>query len=59
MRTRDCSEFAARDVAFLGVEMGCHYGDTPRVAHEDDLVCQLFRFYVKMEYAPVFVDDKL
>ena len=47
-----------RCVTLLSVEMGCHGGDTPRVAHEDDFICQLFRFYVEMENASVLVDDK-
>ena len=49
---------AAGDVTLLSVEMGCHGGDTPWVAHEDDFICQLFRFYVEMEDASVLVDDK-
>ena len=56
--SRNRSELAAGDVTLLSVEMGCHGGDTPRVAHEDDFICQLFRFYVEMENASVLVDDK-
>ena len=38
--------------------MGRYGGHASRVAHEDDLVCQLFWFQVEVEDAPVAVDDQ-
>ena len=52
-------EFAALDVAFHAVEMGGHGLYSSGVSDEDDLVCQLFRTDVKVEYSAVFIDNEL
>ena len=49
IRAGNGMELATGDLAFLGVEMSCHGINTGRVAHEDNLVSQLFGFQVKVE----------
>ena len=52
-------ELATLYLAFLRVEMAGNGSHTTWVADQDDAVCKLFWLDVKMEYAAVFVDDKL
>ena len=58
IRAGDGMELATGDFAFLGVEMGCYGIHTGRVAHEDNLVSQLFGFQMKVEARAVAIDNQ-
>ena len=59
IRTGDGMELATRYLTLLGVEMGCNRIDTGWIAHEDNLVSQLFWLQVQMETRAVLIDNEL
>ena len=59
IRTGDGMELATRYLTLLCVEMGCHSIDTGWIAHEDNLVSQLFGLQVQMETRAVLIDNEL
>lgn len=46
-------------LAFLRVEMRGYQRHTAGVSDEDNLICQVLRFHVKMKYGAIIVYDKL
>ena len=54
----DGVEFAAGNLALLGLEVGCYEGYSAWVAHKDYLVSHLLRAQMKVEATSIFIDDE-
>ena len=56
--TGDGVEFAAGNLALLGLEVGCYEGYSAWVAHKDYLVSHLLRAQMKVEATSILIDDE-